>query len=199
METIIIKTYSQLLEFYNAEYIKNLENIHFDVSKLEVINIRVEGAGFNSAGDVSCMKAFEYLQSEIYREYAFLVYGIRKASKLKQEEKDALQFFVKVEKGSTLFTILLPVAVDLGLNFLSEVTGNDIFRNYALLAFAKTLAELIGVSIDNKLFENNIPKKKKEKDSVKRTTQDISFNFFSFFKSNKHIEKITTYTESYNK
>ncbi|MCR4741599.1 MAG: hypothetical protein K5866_01835 [Treponema sp.] len=199
METII-KTYSQLLEYYSKVKNKTVfENIHFDVSELEIIHIHVEGIGFNSACDVYCMKAFEYLQSEIYREYALLAYGVRNASKLKQEEKYALQFFVKIEKGSTIFSILLPEAVGVGLNILSDVTGNEFFRNYVLIACAKVLSGVVGYAIDNKISGNSLPKKKMEINSLEMTSQDISFNFWNFFKSNKHIEKITTYTESVNK
>ena len=70
-----------------------------------VIEISLQGKGWDSTLSPKVMEALLDLQKEIYRSQAILRYNSTNTGKLTNEEKEALEIRVKVEKGSTVAKI----------------------------------------------------------------------------------------------
>ena len=69
------------------------------------LTMHLQGGGFDSTITPPLMKAFLELQSGLYRSYAIARYNSPKITTLSKEEKDALEIKVKVQPGSSIFSV----------------------------------------------------------------------------------------------
>lgn len=69
------------------------------------LTMHLQGADFDSTITPSLMKAFLELQSGLYRSYSIARYNSPKITTLSKEEKEALEIKVKVQPGSSIFSI----------------------------------------------------------------------------------------------
>ena len=73
------------------------------------------------------MKAFIELQSNLYRSYAIARYNTPKVTVLNAQEKEALQIRVKVEAGSSLFSVnLQDLLENLGKELIGKMDAKSI-------------------------------------------------------------------------
>lgn len=79
----------------------NAEELKISFDDFPNLNIKYEGVGFDSALPVRCFDAISKIQSEIYRLYALTVYDDEHKI-LSKYEKDDLEIFFKIEKGSSI-------------------------------------------------------------------------------------------------
>ena len=188
MKPIKISKYSQLLEYSDRiDDVEYISQINFDLTQLENIKIEVYGDNYNSSITPCFMKAFLHLQKEIYQDYSEFKYGKRDSRCLKDHEKEALKIFIQVDKGSSIFTILLPNLVNLGLPFLADVTKNEIFRNQALITVAVTLTTFFGQWLDSKIPSSKNKESKKMTYTYNRKESKVTF--FNLIKKDTTIEK----------
>ena len=188
MEHLKISNYKELAEYKSKLKDKKwLSSVQFDISKAEMPTIRITGEYFHSSLDYNTMQAFCILQDEIYRRYAEYKYGRRNKGYLSIEEKIALELFIEVEEGSTIVKLLLPHLVQPGMNYLAEVTGNDIFLNEALIIAASVFVEFLCIKFD-KDTEND--KHENNKAIVKYKKETSNIQFWKLFSKTKTIEKI---------
>lgn len=111
--------------------------------------IKLEGDKFDQSLTPSVMKGFVELQRAIHRSYAATRYD-DPSRRLSDEEKQALEFTVKVEQGSSIVEVNLQEPV---LRILQDLVGK-MDPNSALIA-AVTLATLfVGKSLLGKYLDN---------------------------------------------
>lgn len=106
-EEIIIRNESDAYEF-----LESLVAGHFDVNRESIkfdgwpnFHLHLQGERFSSTITLGMMKAFVDLQSGIYRAYATATYGTPVITKLTKTEREMLELVVKVEPGSSNYTI----------------------------------------------------------------------------------------------
>ena len=133
------------------------------------------------------MQALCILQDEIYRNFAEYKYGKRNKSFLSEDEKNSLEILVEVKEGSSILTLLLPHLVQPGMDLLANITGNDIFRNEALIIAASVFVDFLCVSIDKSL-EKEKSAEKQSKVKYKKETSKVQF--WKLFTRSKTIETI---------
>ena len=94
----------QVLQNYlnNQNY---FHNVDVQVQSLPKLELRLAGDEFHSSITPTVMKAFIESQNGLNRAYAVARYGEANASLLTREEREDLEFVVKVEEGSSLFSI----------------------------------------------------------------------------------------------
>lgn len=94
----------QILQNYldNQNY---FHSVDVQVQSLPKLELRLTGEEFHSSITPTVMKAFIELQNGLNRAYSVARYGEANASLLTREEKGELEFVVKVEEGSSLFSI----------------------------------------------------------------------------------------------
>lgn len=85
-----------------------------------ILQIKLVGEKFDSSLTPTVMKSLLGLQTEIYRAYAIARYNTTNTRKLTQEERDALEIQVKVDKGSSKIDIELEGLLRV---FLQEAVG----------------------------------------------------------------------------
>lgn len=84
----------------------------FDIGDLDVqfsgwpnLEIYAKGERYQQTISPAMMKSFLALQSAVYRSYALSKYNSPNVNKLTKQEKEALEIRVKVEKGSSNFSL----------------------------------------------------------------------------------------------
>jgi len=91
------------------------------------LTIHLKGSGFDSTITPPLMKAFIELQSNLYRSYAIARYNTPKVTVLNAQEKEALQIRVKVEAGSSLFSVnLQDLLENLGKELIGKMDAKSI-------------------------------------------------------------------------
>lgn len=95
------------------------------------LTVHLKGEGFQSTITPPLMSAFLELQRNIYKSYAIARYNTPKVTALNALEKEALQIVVKVEPGSSLFSV--------DLDGLLEKWGKDLIDKMD----AKTLLKMV--------------------------------------------------------
>lgn len=83
----------------------SIEGKELEFSGWPTLTMHLQGAGFDSTITPSLMKAFLDLQSGLYRSYAIARYNSPKITILSKEEKEALEIKVKVQPGSSIFSV----------------------------------------------------------------------------------------------
>ncbi len=83
----------------------SLEGREIEFSGWPTLTMHLQGAGFDSTITPPLMKAFLELQSGLYRSYAIARYNSPKITSLSKEEKEALEIKVKVQPGSSIFSV----------------------------------------------------------------------------------------------
>lgn len=153
METIRITNIKQLAEYkdkLNDE--KFLAETRFDLSECESIKIHIKGEHFDSSINSNIMRTFVFLQDEIYREYAQVVYGTRDLRKLSSEEKQSLQLYIRVDEGSTILTIFLESLFEVIIEKLAETAIDRNAANKIVICIASLFEILGSFFIENYLF-----------------------------------------------
>lgn len=188
MEEIKIQNFKDIAAYKNKLKDKKwLVSVSFDISKMQMPTLRIVGSDFYSSLNYNLMQALCILQDEIYRSFAEYKYGKRNKRCLSEEEKIALEILVEVKEGSTILTLLLPHLVQTGMNLLANITGNDIFRNEALIIAASVFVDFLCVSIDKSL-EKEKSAEKQSKVKYKKETSKVQF--WKLFTRSKTIETI---------
>lgn len=170
MKLVKISKYSQLLEYNNKlTEVDYLSKIHFDTSNLETIQIHVKSGGkYDPFMSTTFMEAFLCLQVELYKSYAEFKYRKRDIRSLKKEEKEALKIIVKVSKGSSIFSIILPELVEPLMESISNTTQIELFRNQALIISAKVIVSFFSKWLDSKITLSDKQNKDNKQFSYKR-------------------------------
>ncbi|EMO6897618.1 hypothetical protein QDZ16_000095 [Pluralibacter gergoviae] len=83
----------------------NAEKLNIEFEGWPNLYVRLKGEQFESTITPTIMKAFIELQAGIHRAYATAAYGTPNAAKLTKSERQMLEIVVKVEPGSSIFTI----------------------------------------------------------------------------------------------
>ena len=188
MEEIKIQNFKDIVAYKNKLKDKKwLASVSFDISKMQMPTLRIVGSDLHSSLNYNLMQAFCILQDEIYRSFAEYKYGKRNKSCLSEDEKIALEILVEVKEGSTILTLLLPHLVQTGMKILANITGNDIFRNEALIIAASVFVDFLCVLIDKSL-EKEKNEKKQSKVKYKKETSKVQF--WKLFTRTKTIETI---------
>lgn len=188
MEEIKIQNFKDIAAYKNKLKDKKwLSSVSFDILKMQMPTLRIVGSDFYSSLNYNLMQALCILQDEIYRSFAEYKYGKRNKSCLSEDEKIALEILVEVKEGSTILTLLLPHLVQPGMNLLANITGNDIFRNEALIIAANVFVDFLCVSIDKSL-EKEKSAEKQSKVKYKKETSKVQF--WKLFTRTKTIETI---------
>ena len=188
MEEIKIQNFKDIAAYKNKLKDKKwLSSVSFDISKMQMPTLRIVGSDLHSSLNYNLMQALCILQDEIYRSFAEYKYGKRNKSCLSEDEKIALEILVEVKEGSTILTLLLPRLVQPGMNLLANITGNDIFRNEALIIAASVFVDFLCVSIDKSL-EKEKSEKTQLKVQYKKETSKVQF--WKLFTRTKTIETI---------
>lgn len=188
MEEIKIQNFKDIAAYKNKLKDKKwLSSVSFDILKMQMPTLRIVGSDFYSSLNYNLMQALCILQDEIYRSFAEYKYGKRNKSFLSEDEKIALEILVEVKEGSTILTLLLPRLVQPGMNLLANITGNDIFRNEALIIAASVFVDFLCVSIDKSL-EKEKSAEKQSKVKYKKETSKVQF--WKLFTRTKTIETI---------
>ncbi|WP_318557221.1 hypothetical protein [Geobacter anodireducens] len=92
-----------------------------------VLEFKLKGDKFNSSLTVKVMKTFVDLQQKLNRAYAQMRYNRPTAGGLSAAEHKELEIVVKVDKGSTLFSVdLQPTVATLLQGVTGKMTGTEI-------------------------------------------------------------------------
>lgn len=115
-------------------------NIEFD--GWPNLYVRLKGEQFQSTITPTIMKAFIELQSGINRAYATAVYGSPNAAKLTKAEREMLEMVVRVEPGSSIFTVDYQVILEkICGELIGKMDGTQVLialLGFALLYFGKS-------------------------------------------------------------
>ena len=169
MNTVKIKNLEELKNYFD-EIIKKLDfTKSYDLSnfKIKDFKIKFEGEKYKSTIDTNIMSYFLIFQKNILDIYSIKKYG--RVKKLSKKEIESLNFYVKVEEGSTV-TIILNL-----IDVLGKLLDGDIkMSTEGIIAFCATTAFLgIGTlgykfwatSKKNKLEEKRIELQKNNDDN----------------------------------
>ena len=92
-----------------------------------ILQIRFEGKGYDSVITPDIAEALLEIQSAINRAYARTIHHSTNARTLTAEERQALQFKAKVEKGSSLINVDLgEFAEKIGLRMVDKMTPTEL-------------------------------------------------------------------------
>lgn len=83
----------------------NTDGLSVDFDGWPRLTMHLHGESFDSTITPPLMKAFLELQNGLYRSYAIAKYNSPKITNLTKEEKDALEIKVKVQPGSSIFSV----------------------------------------------------------------------------------------------
>lgn len=167
MKTVIIRNEAdiyQILENYLKDD-KYFSNRKIKVKSLPKLELKLEGEEFHSSITPTIMKAFIELQSGLNRAYAVAKHGEANANRLTQEEKKELEFVVRVEKGSSLFSL------DFTAGFTKLLEQGMSQMNETQMTV--TLISMAAMWFGSSAFKNYLDYRKERRTAEAKKTQDI--------------------------
>jgi len=103
------------------------KSIVLEFKNWPVLQIRFEGKGYDSVITPDIAEALLEIQTAINRAYARTIHHASNARALTADERQALQFKAKVEKGSSLINVDLgEFAEKIGLRMVDKMTPTDL-------------------------------------------------------------------------
>lgn len=167
MATVIIRNEADIYQILE-NYLKD-ENYFFNtdikVKSLPKLELKLEGEEFHSSITPTVMKAFIELQSGLNRAYAVAKYGEANANRLTQEEKKELEFVVRVEKGSSLFSL------DFTSGFTKLLEQGMTQMNGTQMTVA--LISMAAMWFGSSAFKNYLDYRKEQRTAAAKEAQDI--------------------------
>ncbi|EDX4101573.1 hypothetical protein [Salmonella enterica] len=154
-----------------------LHDINLELDGWPAFRLRLQGEQFNSTITPSVMKAFIEMQSGIYRSYATAVYGSPNTSKLTKRERQMLEMAVKVEPGSSDYSInLQDLLEDVFRELIEKMNSHDAL--IAFIAFLSFILLCFGGYIYGKRMQNQKEIKMEEIKSKdkKEVLEQMHFN-----------------------
>lgn len=102
-------------------------------------NLKVSGEYLNGTINRSLIKVFTTLQESIYKTYAYSLYGNNNISRLTEDEKNALELYISIDKGSTESSLDITSIANNAINkFGDKMSGNQIVGVVSLIALCLT-------------------------------------------------------------
>lgn len=123
----------ELVEKAVKDQLGEFTNIVFD--GWPTLEIRLTGPRFEQTLTPSVMEGIIDLQTRLNRAYAYLVYGEHDAKRLLKHEREAIEFTVKVEQGSSELKFdLTEVLKTFVERSIGKMNGKEIFAAVAVVA-----------------------------------------------------------------
>lgn len=123
MENIIIQSEEDAYEWLKQAIEGKLGKNNIILNGWPILTIRLAGDKFNQSLTPSIMKGLVDFQSAINRSVALSKYGVPDPRKLTKEEKDQLEFTVKIEEGSTILDIDLQQIITEAIKCMDGTTA----------------------------------------------------------------------------
>lgn len=125
------------------------ENKQIEIDKsFEKLIIHLHGDDFDSSITTGLMKGILALQDSLYGTYSRSVYG--EYRRLTQEEKKSIELCVRIDPGSSMFSIDLDKITNAMAERIRRMTGKEILGTIAIVAVAVTLGLGTAKYIDSK-------------------------------------------------
>lgn len=103
------------------------QNVMLDFAHWPLLQVAYEGDGYDSTITPKMAESLVELQHAINRSYTRLVRGQASANVLTREERRAIEFKAKVEKGSSLVTVdMSQIASRLASDMVGKMTGTEL-------------------------------------------------------------------------
>lgn len=116
----------ELLRLALKDEFRNL-NVVLDFKHWPLLQVAYEGVGYDSTVTPKMAESLVELQHAINRAYTRLVRGQASANVLTNEERRAIEFKAKVEKGSSLVTVdMESFASKLAADMVGKMTGTEL-------------------------------------------------------------------------
>lgn len=187
MEIIKIENLFDIEDYYDKINDKDwLSNHCFDLSNAKFPAIHIQGRNYNSSINISIMKNFCTLQTNLNKQYAKDIYNDEN-KRLSVSEYKMLELFIQVNKGSSEFLFTFPNLLETASSIKTVISITK-----ALISCAKFLKNIFKNS-----SKENLPSA-----SIKKEHKSFNVNFFGKIKFQNEIEKIEIYEknikETYN-
>lgn len=128
-EKIIIKNEEEAFAYLKRALGKEFEgkNVDIEFRKWPILEIRIEGKGYDSTITSTMAQSLVELQAALNRTYARAIKGTSNSNALTLEERREIQFKAKVEKGSSLVKVDIgEFAAKLANQLANKMDGTDI-------------------------------------------------------------------------
>ena len=171
-ELITISSESELFEVLESYVVTGKIVNNIDITKLPPLRIRLIGDKFDQSLTPNVMKGFVDMQNYINRTYRLVKYGDVNTKALSNEEKEALQLQIKIEKGSSLVDVNFDgLWVQIG-QVIGKMTGTEAI--VLILGCAAIWGSVAGVKrfLDNRK-EVRLSEIKKESDRENLKTLEV--------------------------
>ncbi|WP_338881714.1 hypothetical protein WHX56_15210 [Achromobacter veterisilvae] len=139
-------------------------NVHLSLQNWPRLRVSLRGEGYDSTITADVAEALVDVQKRLNRAFALVVLNHASAVHLKEEQRDALKFKAKVEKGSSLITLDLSSAVQyIAQSMVGKMTGTE------LLIAALGVATIIAATSVTKQYLKDRAENKHVSEETKRT------------------------------